>query len=327
MVAKRKSTKDHFFLWIRQLMADNDSISVALADKVKGLRISSYNGEDVDEVATQLRGIIHRLKNMRRRDQSGNQIDVVSYDLTKRLYEVFQTSSNKTFNNMFAARLEREYGEYPISGSSAWSEPDKTLNVAGNLYTKLCSENQWSGLDQNKATFPTFKSPKAASAFVSKVKCHNCDGDHYLRDCPDPKDQRRIDVNQKKMKVAQSLAKKDKKDGKGKDSKSGIGNPPGGKFPEKPARGQPNKCTVDGTDYYFHFKSHRWLPVDRQRNVATPIPTAGTATTIQHTITRNGLLSAIWLLAFSPTNSMMALLPSNHLWQMATDSYGRCSGL
>jgi hypothetical protein len=60
-----------FFLYllIRQLMADNDSISVALADKIKGLRISSYKGEDVDEVVTHLRGIIHRLKNMRRRDQ------------------------------------------------------------------------------------------------------------------------------------------------------------------------------------------------------------------------------------------------------------------
>jgi hypothetical protein len=57
-----------------------------------------------------------------------------AFDLTKRLYEVFQTSSNKTFN---AARLEREYGEYLISGSSAWSNPDKILNMAGNLYTKL----------------------------------------------------------------------------------------------------------------------------------------------------------------------------------------------
>jgi hypothetical protein len=58
---------------------------------------------------------------------------------------------------------------------------------------------------------------------VSKVKCHNCGGDHYLRDGPDPKDQGRIDANQKKMKAAQKLAKKGKKDGKGKDSKSGIG--------------------------------------------------------------------------------------------------------
>jgi hypothetical protein len=276
------------YLMIRQLMADNDSISVALADKIKGLKISSCKGEDVDEVVTHLRGIIHRLKTMRRRDRSGNQIEVVPYDQTKRFYEVFQTSSNKTFNNMFAARLEREYGEYLITGSSAWSEPDKIINMAGNLYTKLCSETLWNGQDQNKATFPTFKSPTAASAFVSKVKCHNCGGDHYLRDCPDPKDQGRIDANHKKMKAARKLAKKDKKDRKGKYSKSGIGYPHGGKLPEKPAKGQPNKCTVEGNDYYFHFKSHRWLPVDQKKNVAIPTPTVGTAATTQQPTTQNG---------------------------------------
>jgi hypothetical protein len=144
---------------------------------------------------------------MRRQDQSGNQIDLVPYDLTKRLYEVFQTGSNKTFNNMFAARLEREYGEYLITGSSAWSDPDKLLNMVGNLYVKLCSENLWNGQNQNRATLPTFKSPKAAAAFVSKVKCHNCGGDHYLRDCPDPTDQGRIDANTKQMKAGQKLAK------------------------------------------------------------------------------------------------------------------------
>jgi hypothetical protein len=74
---------------------------------------------------------------MRRRDQSGNQIHLVPLDLTKRLYDVLQTSSNKTFNNMLAASLEREYGEYLISGISAWSDPDKILNMAGNLCTKL----------------------------------------------------------------------------------------------------------------------------------------------------------------------------------------------
>jgi hypothetical protein len=180
------------YLMIRQLKADNNSISVALADKINGLKISSYKGEDVDEVVTHLRGIIHRLKNMRQRDQAGNQVDLVPYDLTKRLYEVLQTTSNKTFNNMFAACLERKYGEYLITGSSAWSDPDKILNMAGNLYTKLCSENLWNGQDQNRATFPTFKSQKAAATYVSNVKCHNCGGDHFLRDCPDPKDQGRI---------------------------------------------------------------------------------------------------------------------------------------
>jgi hypothetical protein len=48
-------------------------------------------------------------------------------------------------------------------------------------------------------------------------------------------------ANGKKIKAAQKLAKKAKKDEKGKDAQSGIGNPPGEKFPQKPPRGQPNK--------------------------------------------------------------------------------------
>jgi hypothetical protein len=98
------------------------------------------------------------------------------------------------------------------------------------------------------------------------------------------------------MKAAQKLAKKAKKDEKG--SQAGIGNPPGGKFPQKPPRGQPNKCTVEGKDYYFHFKSHRWLPMDKQRDVSTPTPPAGNAAMTQRPTTQNGM-NAERNLAFS----------------------------
>jgi hypothetical protein len=119
------------------------------------------------------------------------------------------------------------------------------------------------------------------------------------------------------MKAAQKLARKDKKEGKGNDSKSGDGHPPGGKFPQKPAKGQPNKCTVDGKEYYFHFKSLRWLPVDQQANVASLTLVAGTAATVQHPTIRNGT-NAERNLAFSifPTSSKMPFLLSKHLWQM-----------
>jgi hypothetical protein len=268
------------FLMINQLMADNDSIATTLSDKIDTIKISSYKGEDVGEVVTHLRGIIHRLKNMRRRDKAGNQIDLVPFDLTKRLYKVFQTSSSTEFNKLFANRYDHEYAESLISGSSAWSDPEKVLSLAGNLYYRLCSDNNWNGVNQNKATFPTFKSPKAASAFLSKVKCHNCGGEHYLRDCPEPKDQSRIEANQKRLRAAKKVAKKG-------DSKSSTklinGHPPGGKFPQRPGKGQTNKCTVDGKQYFFHFKSQRWLPVDQQSKTASAPAAMTTAPATQGT--------------------------------------------
>jgi hypothetical protein len=59
------------FLMIQQLMADNDSIATTLSDKIDSVKISSYKGEDVGEAVTDLRAIIHHLKNMRRRDKAG----------------------------------------------------------------------------------------------------------------------------------------------------------------------------------------------------------------------------------------------------------------
>jgi hypothetical protein len=57
------------------------------------------------------------------------------------------------------------------------------------------------------------------------------------------------------MEEAKKLAKKDKQ--KGKASKTPKGYLPGEKFAERPKKGQPHKCTVDGKEYYFHFKTGR----------------------------------------------------------------------
>jgi hypothetical protein len=83
-------------------------------------------------------------------------------------------------------------------------------------------------------TFPTFKSPKAVSNLLSKVKCHNCGGSHYLRDCTEPFDQGRIHTNKKRMSAVSKIAKKEEK---GKDSKANNGHLPSGKIPVKPEKG------------------------------------------------------------------------------------------
>jgi hypothetical protein len=61
------------------LMAANESIASTLSNKIDAVKISTYKGEDVGEVVTHLRAIIHRLKNMRRRDVAGNEIYLVPW--------------------------------------------------------------------------------------------------------------------------------------------------------------------------------------------------------------------------------------------------------
>jgi hypothetical protein len=164
---------------IHQLIAANETITTTLSNRIDSVKISAYKGEDVGEAVTHLRAIIHRLKNMRRRDVSGNEIDLVPLDLSKRLYKIFQTSSSLEFNSLFQNQYNMEYTKSLISGQSAWSDPEQVLVLAHNLYVRLCADNNWNGIDQQKATFPVFKSPQAATAFLGKINCHNCGGPHY----------------------------------------------------------------------------------------------------------------------------------------------------
>jgi hypothetical protein len=68
------------FLMIRHLIAANSSIAESLSKQIDSVRISSYTGEDVGKVVTHLRDIIARLKHMCRKDQNGNEIDLVPFD-------------------------------------------------------------------------------------------------------------------------------------------------------------------------------------------------------------------------------------------------------
>jgi hypothetical protein len=179
-----------------------------LSKKIETIRISTYKGENVGEVVIHLRAIVQRLKNMRRRDASGNEIDLVPLDLAERLYDVLQSSSSEEFNSLFKTQYTTEYVQSLTVGQSAWSDPEKILILAQNLYFKLCADGKWIGVNQNKATFPTFTSPKAASAFLGKVNCHNCGGQHFLRDCQQPLDQVRIDANRQRVIDARLIAKK-----------------------------------------------------------------------------------------------------------------------
>jgi hypothetical protein len=150
------------------------------------------------------------------------------------------------------------------------------------LYIKLCADGKWLGVNQNKATFPTFTSPKAASTFLSKVNCHNCGGPHYLRDCTEPLDQSRIDANKKRVIAAKKVAKsegtnKSKNDKSKNPPKSSEGHSPGGKFPLKRKKGQLTRCEVEGKSYYCHYKKNKWLPADRQANSSESTYTTTTA--------------------------------------------------
>jgi hypothetical protein len=138
----------------------------------------------------------------------------------------------------------------------------------------LEAEKQWPGGNQNKATFPVISSPHDAAVFLSQIRCYNCGGPHYLQDCTAPKDQGRIVANRKQLNKIRKVAKKEGKDNNTTTLTS--------KWPPTPGRGENNYRTIDGKEYFYHFKKGKWLLADpnhrnsrlnRQANVVEGIHT------------------------------------------------------
>jgi hypothetical protein len=102
---------------------------------------------------------------MRCRDASGNEIHLVPLDLAERLYDVLQTSSSEECNNEFKTQYTTEYVKTLAVGQSAWSDPDKILILAQIVLQTVCRP-EVDRSSPKQATFHTFTSPKAASAFL-----------------------------------------------------------------------------------------------------------------------------------------------------------------
>jgi hypothetical protein len=148
----------------QQLIASSNSTAVTLPNYIETLKISTYEGENVGEVITHSRSISQRLGNMRRCDVSGNEIDLIPLDLSKRDDEMIQTSFSAEFNSLFHTQYTHEYANSLIVGHSAWTDPDRILVLAQNLYIKLCADEKWIEVNQNQESFTTFSTPKAALA-------------------------------------------------------------------------------------------------------------------------------------------------------------------
>ncbi|KAG7345668.1 hypothetical protein IV203_033199 [Nitzschia inconspicua] len=198
------------YLLINQVVAANESVGRVLVDRLSTVTISSYPGEDNSKVVTHLRALVRSLKAIRRRDVSGVEISFLPSDLSKRLYAIFATASCPAFTSYFATRFtaERNAELFDVDRTYAWTDAELLLSAAERLYHDLLTTGDWHGTKQNHATFPAFTSPTDAAAFLTRVHCHNCDGPHLLRVCPQPRDEARISANRKRMDKTRKLARK-----------------------------------------------------------------------------------------------------------------------
>ncbi|KAG7345189.1 hypothetical protein IV203_032720 [Nitzschia inconspicua] len=272
--ALQKGGPTMLHLMISHLLSSTDSLVHALTSKIKSLKLSSYPGEDVGKAVTHLRTLVRCLKKLKRRNAEGHEIDLVPHDLTKQLYDILQTSSCEEFNAMFRSMYFTNQQKILSKGVSAWEDPEMVLSAAQTHYHNLCTDGKWTGVSQNNATFPAFSTKRDAVAFLSELHCHNCGGPHLLRHCTKPHDKSRIRKNRKRFEELRTLAEDDSSsDDSSTDSSEDSSTDASkqhsnrrSKWPPRPKRGEPNHATIDGKQYYYHFKSRRWRRISKNRD-------------------------------------------------------------
>jgi len=180
---------------------------------VKGLDIKNFDGENIIDVAAQIRGAHTRLSMV----NFGNTISSVPMTFTEDVMDVLQTSSTEVFNEAFDYKRQRAIRRLE-NNPRVNPTVEAILGTAIELYTEMITDGTWLGAG-SKAKESIFQATKidatqGSKATTTTLKCWNCGGNHNLKACKLPKNQAKIDAAKKKFMEWK------KKNGKGK----GTGN-------------------------------------------------------------------------------------------------------
>jgi len=94
------------------------------------------------------RAIIFRLKSLERRHPDGTVINsTIPHDIGKTLITLFQTSSDKKFNDVFHNEEVNAYKKAITEGDQAYGDYDSLLALADQVYTSILSSKEgWTGV-------------------------------------------------------------------------------------------------------------------------------------------------------------------------------------
>ena len=285
-----------FKLMLDILIADNEVVAETLIKRLRGFKISSVQGENVSSTVSLVRDACERLRDILRLPQD---IDLI-------LLELYQTTSVPDFNAMFKAEASsREYAAlgpqnrglqhhvYLPSHQDVLFKATEDINDrAENGYTKY--RGNWkvppSRHDGGASLVASSGSSKATSssdkqdgttgfrvfsfAVLLSGVCWNCgNADHSLRNCPHPRNEKKVEANREQFRKA-----------KAKKGSSGPGTDSAGK-PTKFAPPRPDengRRTINGVPHTWDG-NRKWWKADggsgahtAQTNAA-PAPSDGSS--------------------------------------------------
>ena len=136
-----------FLLMMKRLQADSIVVIDTLKMKLKSLRIDEYQGENISNLVSHIRSICNRLRTLEKRDDEGKVIEpTIPTDIGKTLIKLFQTSSDKKFNDLFQLKELNAFEKALTEGDKAYGSIDDILNYAHLVYTNItASKEGWTG--------------------------------------------------------------------------------------------------------------------------------------------------------------------------------------
>ena len=215
------------YLLLSKILTTTESAIEILMAKIKSLKIRDSKGEDVDAVVSLVRSTVDVL--LSASDVGRNYIPD---DFPKTILQVFQSSSNKEFNETFAEEQRTVQRESDRNGTKPlWPTVEGTLLQAERVYQRLVTEGAWcvsaskkrAALNVREST-PSDKPP----GNLALRTCWNCGKQGCsVQVCKKPKDQNKIEANRKKfLKAKQSKQRSSNRSNSGQTNKKDAAGRP-----------------------------------------------------------------------------------------------------
>jgi hypothetical protein len=235
-------------IMLKELLFDIQEITRTLLMKLHHLKVSDFEGENIQSFVSYVELLILGLRCIERRDSTNPTMvlnPLVPENLPRTLVARFQASTVPEFSELFRFISVRQ-----LMGGASFMPSDKILSAAENTYIRLKVEGRWSP-SAEKAPDATFK----ADLIAGKI-CWNCERrGHRVNDC---RKRRNEDTVLKNM--------RDYYDAKSNSNSNHASTNAGGsrgrgrrRNPYRPpAHGEKNTRVISGVPMYYHFNTKTW---------------------------------------------------------------------
>lgn len=171
---------------LKRIMDVSEASIQYLQKRIKHLKLTDLNGENVDEAVSLIKSTVYALKQC-----STDVRNYVPDDLRETVLKVFQTSSNPDFNEQFKCEeREARHKADKYGGIAKYPSISETCSLATNAYKRYTGPGEeYSWVQPTKTGSAFLNSMTFANNGQVKKWCFNCgDEDHTSNECRKEKD-------------------------------------------------------------------------------------------------------------------------------------------